>query len=226
MTWELTVLMTAKLLGFVFFISALEYFALPHLARRLSSIPGWSHLLSAIVLWFFPGTWLIWLPLIAVVISTWFFTRRFNGGSDSVMFWMSFLVALVYTTAETKIYFPVLVVMAMGFLGVFAYFIAGASKLLSKPWRTGEAFEWSLSQSCFMKSFNGLKSQSRPIAIAVMVWQLSFPLALTHRYLAVFYIVTGLLFHLINARVMGLNRFTFAFACFYPAIFFLAPLRI
>lgn len=226
MSWETCTIVTTQILGLVFFISALEYFSLPHLGQRLSSIPGWSHLFSAIILWFFPTPLLIWFPVVILILSSWLFTRRFNGGADSVMFWVSFLLAMIYSTSTTQSDFPIVVLMAIGFLGCFAYFTAGASKLLSTAWRSGKTFEWSLSQSCYKDAFPSLKKQSQFLSLGVLMWQVSFPLALTHRYLAAFFILSGLAFHLVNARVMGLNRFTFAFACFYPAIWFLAPLRL
>ncbi len=213
-------MVTAKLLGLVFFTCSLEYFSLPHLAHRL--FPAWSYLLSAIVLWFIPIPLLIWLPVISVIASSCFFTRRFNGGADSVMFWVGLLLALTYTTADSKTHFSVISVMTIGFVGAFAYFMAGVSKLLSPQWRTGETFQWSLSQTCFSETFPILRQHSRCLSLGILLWQLSFPLALTHRYLAIFYIVSGLVFHIVNARVLGLSRFTLAFSCFYPAILFLS----
>lgn len=225
MSWETATTATSLLLGFYFFVSALEYFALPHLARRLLFFPGWNYLFCSLILWFFPESPFIWWPPIAVVTTTFYFTRRFNGGSDSVVFWVSGVLAFIYHFSSRNELVAVQLLLLLGAIGILCYFAAGLNKLLSRQWRSGETLSWSLKQSCFPKSV-AIPVPTKILAFAVIGWELLFPMVLVNQTVAVIMVSLGFIFHLTMSWALGLNRFVLAFVCLYPAILFISPLRL
>lgn len=53
---------------------------------------------------------------------------------------------------------------------------------------------------------------------AVMLWEVSFPLSLIHPAVCAVYLGLGVIFHLSNFYLFGLNRFVWAWIATYPAI--------
>jgi hypothetical protein len=62
------------------------------------------------------------------------------------------------------------------------------------------------------------------LAIAVIAFETTFPLAFIDPWLSLALIGIGLCFHVANAIVFGLNRFLFAWASAYPALLFCSQL--
>ncbi|HEY0758936.1 MAG TPA: hypothetical protein VGD59_06745 [Acidisarcina sp.] len=62
---------------------------------------------------------------------------------------------------------------------------------------------------------------SRAISRSIVVWETAFPLVLiTPRPLAYVIVATGVLFHLSNGVLMGLNNFLWLFVATYPALLY------
>ncbi|HEY6033401.1 MAG TPA: hypothetical protein VIV58_04055, partial [Kofleriaceae bacterium] len=61
----------------------------------------------------------------------------------------------------------------------------------------------------------------RPIGIAMVITEAAFPLALLGPWwLVLAFFAWGVVFHVANAVLMGLNSFLWAFVATYPAIAF------
>ncbi len=108
-----------------------------------------------------------------------------------------------------------------------SYFVAGASKLFSKEWRNGSAVREIFKTRTYgsEKVYRYIKNKRGLnffLCWSVIIAELSFPLVL---FLpiewGIYFLAWGLVFHLINSIVMGLNTFLWAFLASYPSIVFL-----
>jgi hypothetical protein len=112
--------------------------------------------------------------------------------------------------------------------GCLSYFVAGIAKVVSPVWRSGEAVRRILGTRTYGSSrsasfVSGRESMCVALSWLVMLFECTFPLALAfgERGFAIFAVV-GILFHISNAVIMGLNTFVWAFVATYPAILFCA----
>jgi hypothetical protein len=145
--------------------------------------------------------------------------------ASGTMVMVTFTAAALGLAAGTRLS----LVFALGFIAAqacLAYFVAGASKLAERSWRTGQALPlisstlmWgSRSQALMLRSHHRL---ALALCWATMLAECAFPLVL-----AVPLPVTILLlsvtaaFHVFTAIEMGLNSFVWAFGSTYPAIIF------
>ena len=166
-------------------------------------------------------------PVLILLLSTVAVSIRwrgtFNGGSD-------YMTIIILTGLSLSAVFPGSPAAALGcvyyitFHTCRSYFVSGIVKLNSSKWRDGTAL------GCFINSgiygpANPLAAvlRSPPIAIglswAVILFEVTFPLAILNPSLCLGYLVLGLCFHLSNVYLLGLNRFLFAWAAAYPAVF-------
>ena len=112
--------------------------------------------------------------------------------------------------------------------GCLSYFVAGVAKLISPVWRSGEAVRRIFSTRTYGASAVAhVLQRSDGVAVAlawlVIIFECTFPLALVlGKQGFVVFAALGVVFHLANAVVMGLNTFVWAFAASYPAILFCA----
>lgn len=109
---------------------------------------------------------------------------------------------------------------------VLSYLVAGIAKAAGPVWRNGDA-----TLLIFNTQGYGLESVARvlfavPAAARLLTWtvvvmECTFPLVFVAgpRWCWIF-LGWGLAFHLLNAVVMGLNSFLWAFGAAYPAIIF------
>ncbi|WP_164721114.1 hypothetical protein [Streptomyces sp. W1SF4] len=110
-----------------------------------------------------------------------------------------------------------------------AYTVAGYSKLAGAEWRSGEALPGVLRTETYgdRKAFELVRTHPRTACTAgtaVVLGECGFGLLYflgRGRYAPVF-VSAGTVFHLVNARAMGLGRFLFAFVATYPAILYTA----
>jgi len=109
-----------------------------------------------------------------------------------------------------------------------AYFSAGVAKLISPIWRNGSAVQRIFDTGSYgMRSVGGALAGRREIGLmlcwGVMVFEVLFPLVLVvpvpYRYVI---LGTGVVFHLLNAIIMGLNNFFWSFTATYPAVLYVA----
>lgn len=168
------------------------------------------------------GTLFILFLLHVLTLLRWLGT--FNGGSDYMGLMLLWLVSLGLwrqgVMAKVCVYY-------MAFQLCLSYFKAGYVKVLNRSWRKGRALLEFLSSPIYERSFRLEKLVSgKTLGLAacwsVMIYELTFPIAVFNRNLALVYMICGCAFHLVNAYVFGLNRFFFAWIAAYPALFYLA----
>lgn len=105
-----------------------------------------------------------------------------------------------------------------------AYFKAGAAKLAGPRWRSGEALiaitSTSLGHPALFRILRARPRLSQVLCWAIFLWEMAFPLVLVlpERW-SLALLVSGVLFHLSIAAIMGLNTFVWAFPATYVALF-------
>ncbi|MEV4847558.1 alpha/beta fold hydrolase [Micromonospora matsumotoense] len=146
-----------------------------------------------------------------------------SDGADQV----SFLVQALTTAARAGQRRPAVVDACLWFVAlqsVLSYTVSGWAKLPSETWRSGRALPgitrtltygdpqvWQL-----MRRYPRL---TRLAAHGVLAMECAFPLAYAAKGRpAPYLLATAGAFHLVNARVMGLGRFFWAFTSTYPAV--------
>lgn len=156
--------------------------------------------------------WPSWPLAFALLLCQWVIALRWrgtvNGGSD----FMTFHVLLAWTVGLAS---PSLLPLALTYVAVqlvLSYFVAGVVKIRNPEWRSGRAlghvleqYGWALPTKIW-----------RPLAFVILAFELGFPLAFFFPWP---FAVVGLAFHLVNAYVLGLNRFFWAWLAAYPALF-------
>jgi hypothetical protein len=112
--------------------------------------------------------------------------------------------------------------------GCLSYTVAGIAKVTSPVWRSGEAVRrifgtrtyGSIRSAALVSDRDGL---CLALSWMVMLFECSFPLALVSGETGfMVFAVIGILFHISNAVIMGLNTFVWAFVATYPAMLFCA----
>lgn len=154
------------------------------------------------------------------------FGGSFNGGSDG----MSLVVLLGLFVAALP--FERAGVVGLGYIAAQAtlsYLIAGLVKLRERDWRSGRALTAFLGARRYGIDPRLRRSLSRPgmarvASWAVILFECAFPLALSDPRAMCVATLVGLLFHLGNWWVFGLNRFVWAWLATYPALIFVAGL--
>lgn len=112
-----------------------------------------------------------------------------------------------------------------------SYVVAGVAKLSAPGWRDGT----------YLVGISGLTMYGNPRAAAILrgrprlakwisrlmlLWEIAFPLVLILPPIpAACLFAAGLLFHLLNAGLMGLNSFVWSFPAMYPAAFYCVRAR-
>ncbi|MCB0375929.1 MAG: hypothetical protein KDD04_08435, partial [Sinomicrobium sp.] len=148
-----------------------------------------------------------------------------NDGSDQILLIIFSVFALCFTpfTGELLAKTGIVFIAAQSCL---SYFTAGTTKLISRQWRSGIALTAIFSTKTYgaEKPYRILKKY-KPLGVilcwGVILFEVLFPLALfvPLQYAFVF-IGLGIVFHILNALIMGLNSFFWAFLATYPAILF------
>lgn len=184
-------------------------------------------LLSAITGLIFP----IALAFAVMWASTYWIAVRyrgtFNGGSDGMTFHIlgAVLMAKVFPAASAVAVTYIAVLVSL------SYFVAGLVKILAPEWRNGSALSvfLNISNATIPNSATRALTNSawvaRSLAYAGMLFDLTFPLALFIKELTPAYLVAGILFHLGNYWMFGLNRFFWAWLAAYPAVYLFAAQR-
>lgn len=112
--------------------------------------------------------------------------------------------------------------------GCLAYLVAGIAKVISPIWRSGEAVRRILGTRTYGTKVSASLLSGRGGVCAALSWSLmifecAFPLALAFGKAGfLVFAALGILFHVTNAVIMGLNTFVWAFVATYPAILFCA----
>lgn len=119
---------------------------------------------------------------------------------------------------------------ALWFIGLqstLSYLTAGLYKLAGTGWRNGRGLLGVLSTRSYGSPRLSAYLAQRPTQMLAAAWSVIafeslFPLALLGPEFAVVFLGVGVLFHLGNAAVMGLNNFLWAFTATYPAVYYCA----
>ena len=155
------------------------------------------------------------------------FWGNVNGGSDS----MTLLVLLSATVTELAGPGTTIGEAALWYLGLqslASYMLAGLVKVQSASWRRGRALDHHL-RSAGLGSPPGAVSRiirSRTGGIvtcwSVILFELLAPMSLLDPRLTSAFVAVALAFHMMNAWLLGLHRFTLAWLSSHVALFALA----
>lgn len=172
-------------------------------------------LLAATILFVFPH----WSVFLVLAFTTWIINLRwrgtFNGGADTMTMQILLVGLFTHFFADQ----PYLVNAGMYYLAIQAalsYFVAGVVKIKNPEWRNGLALPKFLEHSGYRSAF------PRALSWGIILFECTFPLALFSQTLALLFCGAGACFHLVNAYVLGLNRFFWVWIATYPAIWFTA----
>lgn len=111
-----------------------------------------------------------------------------------------------------------------------AYFISGFAKALGPMWRSGAAVERIFNSRTYGSAQVSAWLRAHPIVGRSLTWSVvliecTFPLMfVSPAPVRLAFLAWGLTFHLLNAVVMGLNNFFWAFIATYPALWFASSL--
>ena len=212
-----------------------DYLFLPQRIQRfLDWIMAEKHFLEMMTVRFYVGLLAVIYPhfiliFIFLFISTFLITLRwrgsFNGGSD-------YLTLIILLCLCIGFIHPLLAKASLLYLAlqvISSYFLAGLYKIKEIKWRLGTAIYGFVSSPNYKTSAYIIKKSRDPQIAKFAAWmvigfELSFPLMLTHPFLTKAYLVGGVLFHLGNFLVFGLNRFFWVWCASYPALYYCAQL--
>jgi hypothetical protein len=113
----------------------------------------------------------------------------------------------------------------------FSYATAGIAKASAEGWRDGRYLVGICNTRIYGNVHFAQFLASRPalaklLSLLIIVWESLFPLVLIVPIpFALAILVSGMLFHLANAQIMGLNTFLWSFVATYPAILYCVQTR-
>lgn len=172
-----------------------------------------------------PAVPVLLLGLVAVhLLILPFFNGPYNGGADRMSLLLLLCLAAAWCAPDA-----VWRERAFGYLGMqllLSYFMAGWVKMANPDWRSGRALRDVFLFSAYpagesVRRWADHPGMLRAAGWAVMLFELSFPLALASRAVLVAALVVAALFHAANACLFGLNRFFWIWLCAYPSILWL-----
>lgn len=150
-----------------------------------------------------------------------------SDGSDQLLFQVQAAAAVARLHGSERVANAALWYVALQ--SCLAYTVAGYSKAAGAQWRSGTAVPAILRTETYgsKRAFEATlryPAAVRAATVAVMAAECGFPLLylLKGGRLAPCFVASAGVFHLVNARAMGLGRFLWAFASTYPALLFTA----
>lgn len=147
-------------------------------------------------------------------------------GSDQMSVQVFGALLLAYTAGS-----PLALRIALGYIAVqaaFSYLVSGAAKAVSPIWRRGNTVFRIFNTRTYGYEPAARMLLGRPRLTRVVDWsaftvEMLFPLGLVAGLpVLVLFLVWGITFHAMNALVMGLNSFFWAFVATYPALVYVA----
>ena len=153
------------------------------------------------------------------------FRGPYNGGSDAMT-----MVVLLGVVIARALDGERARQVGLGYVAaqlVLSYVVAGVVKLRQATWRDGRALSALLRVPAYaappaVASWLGNAALARTASWGVMGFECTFPLALLGQPACFALMTVGAGFHLVNARILGLNRFLWAWLAAYPALWFWA----
>jgi len=191
------------------------------LPERRFALLLWLRSLAALALGLGLGRGLAPLLLATQVAICVRFRGTFNGGSDmlSVVLLGALSLAQLFAAsraAQTAALLYIAVQLTL------SYFMAGLAKLQHAEWRTGGAlasFVGAWGAPRWLASALGGKARLALSSWGVLGFECGFPLAWSGPRACALLLGVGLCFHLGAWLLFGLNRFVFAWAAAYPALY-------
>jgi hypothetical protein len=156
------------------------------------------------------------------------FRGTFNGGSDafSVVLLTALSLAQLYPASAAAQRAALLYIAVQLTL---SYFTAGVAKLKYADWRSGRALSNAVvagrygAPGWLVRALDG-KTRLGLVSWGVLGFECAFPLAWSGPSACLVLMGMGLCFHLGAWLLFGLNRFVFAWAAAYPALFWCSQL--
>ncbi len=194
------------------------------LSDRNFSVGIWLRLAAAIGVIFFPNPLLFGFLLLSSVLISLRWRGSFNGGSD----FMTLIVLSAVWIASLFADHSTVVIGCLWYIALqstASYLLSGLIKLRTRNWRNGTALQVFLRHPGYAIPHTiQRRAESRPMMLmaswVVIAFECSFPIIFWEPRLALPYLAMGLCFHLVNFYIFGLNRFVWAWASTYPAIYF------
>jgi hypothetical protein len=234
------VIYTEKLLLWALLLQTLEFIAIrkefsPAGIWKTSTLRGESSLVldsSSFTIFLFlrcfliPATffvsnaWLFALLLISQLLINIRFRGPFNGGSDM----MTTSLILVFLIQKIFISSPLASQACLLYIGiqtVASFWISGWSKLRNPKWCRGTALGEFLKVEKYAVPLKWKQIGSLPlnwVSIGILAFELAFPLTLFNPIICALGIAIALIFHFLNFRIFGLNRFFWIWLACYPAL--------
>lgn len=154
--------------------------------------------------------------------------KRFHGGLSGAAD-MSFIVNFSLIVLTIFYQYESVQALALYFIagqGILSYVIAGAAKISGSSWRNGEALKKIFSTDSWgddriynmMQRFPKLQYLG---SWSIIFFEISFPIVLfVDLRISLLIFGVGILFHIANSVLMGINGFLYIFPSTYPAIYF------
>jgi hypothetical protein len=192
------------------------------LPERPFGVLLWFRLLAAFALAVGAGRGLAPLLLVTQVAIGVRFRGTFNGGSDTLSVVLLTALSLAQllpgsATAQKAALLYIAVQLTL------SYFMAGVAKLQHVEWRSGRALASFVGHGQYgaprwlVRALDG-KGRVRVLSWCVLAFECGFPLAWSGPRTGAVFIGLALLFHIATWLLFGLNRFVFAWAAAYPAL--------
>lgn len=173
---------------------------------------------------------LVLVPASLLVSARW--RGSVNGGSDAMA--MVLLLGLVpaglASLPGAATHAVIARELGLGYIAVqvtLSYLIGGLTKIKERTWRSGQALPALLALPAYgapaaLVARLAPPGAARLASAGVLAFECGFPLAFAGPLPGAVLLGTGLLFHAVNARVLGLNRFLLAWGAAYPAVWYFA----
>ncbi len=169
----------------------------------------------------YPGLYLLVLISNLLILSRW--KGVFNGGSDYISFIVMTGLYIGSLTAKTEWESAGLFYIAVH--SCFSYFKAGLVKVVIPGWRNGSILPLLFKTSLYKNPWGMFSFLNKPIILFLIAWvvlifELTFPLAMVSPPILILYLFFGCIFHLSIIYFVGLNRFFWAWIATYPSLIY------
>lgn len=163
--------------------------------------------------------------LVTVLLSLLHSYRGLVGADGSDQMSVVVLCALCLAYAIEDDFIREMCVVFIAVQAILSYSVAGVAKLWSPKWRDGSAIREIMNTRCYGHAVVArFLNRATPLTNLVLSWQVmcietAFLSAVFLPYPWIYLLLGwGFIFHLLNALVMGLNTFFFAFVATYPCV--------
>lgn len=172
-----------------------------------------------------------WIILIAAVLC-WLFVMRTSYGQDGAdqMAYILYTGLAISSLAGT-VFVRVAFLWFIALQSCLAYCVAGIAKASAKGWRDGDyltavSYTHIYGHPRLAGYLISRPDLAKTLARTLILWESTFPLVLVMpEPVAGAMLATGILFHLTNGYLMGLNTFIWSFVATYPAICYCVQTR-